>query len=119
MLVLESSAIRLLFAMGKIQGSQCMRSHIVVHRATTKDFSKSFVFKTEIEKEGVPRGGTPVLGAGGLRFKSGRPDQSFLRLAGPEFSILREGLPATQMGTHKIPNGLRAEKEGCSRRMEL
>ena len=29
-----------------------MRSHICVHRATTKYFSNSFVFKTEIEKEG-------------------------------------------------------------------
>ena len=32
-----------------------MRSHISVHRATTKYFSNSFVFKTEIEKEGLPR----------------------------------------------------------------
>ncbi len=27
-------------------------------------------------------GSAPALGAGGLRFKSGRPDQYFLRLAG-------------------------------------
>jgi hypothetical protein len=26
-----------------------------VHRATAKNFSNSFVFKTEIEKEGLPR----------------------------------------------------------------
>jgi hypothetical protein len=32
-----------------------MRSHIFVHRATTKYFSNSFVFKNEIEKEGLPR----------------------------------------------------------------
>ncbi len=51
-----------------------MRSHISVHRATTKYFSNSFVFKTEIEKEGLPGDITPALGAGGLRFKSGRPD---------------------------------------------
>ena len=31
-----------------------MRSHISVHRATTKYFSNSFVFKTKIEKEGLP-----------------------------------------------------------------
>ena len=40
-----------------------MRSHISVHRATTKYFSNSFVFKTEIEKEGLPRDSTPLLGA--------------------------------------------------------
>src|SRR5712692_4905120 len=62
--------------MGKIRGTPCMRSHICVHRATTKYFSNSFVFKTEIEKEGLPGDITPALGAGGLRFKSGRPDQS-------------------------------------------
>ena len=55
-----------------------MRSHIFVHRATTKYFSNSFVFKTEIEKEGLPGDITPALGAGGLRFKSGRPDQKYL-----------------------------------------
>ena len=40
-----------------------MRSHISVHRATTKYFSNSFVFKTEIEKEGLPGDITPALGA--------------------------------------------------------
>src|SRR6266481_209846 len=57
--------------MGKIRGTPCMRSHICVHRATTKYFSNSFVFKTEIEKEGLPGDITPALGAGGPRFKSG------------------------------------------------
>jgi len=57
-----------------------MRSHMSVHRATTKYFSNSFVFKTEIEKEGLPRGSTPDLGAGGPRFKSGRPDQNISRI---------------------------------------
>jgi hypothetical protein len=47
-----------------------MRSHIFAHHATTKYFSNSFVFKTEIEKEGLPGDITPALGAGGLlRFK--------------------------------------------------
>src|SRR5260370_34672527 len=53
-----------------------MRSHISVQRATTNFFSNSFVFKTETEKEGLPRDSTPALGAGGPRFKSGRPDQN-------------------------------------------
>jgi hypothetical protein len=55
-----------------------MRSHISIHRDTTKYFSNSFVFKNEIEKEGLPGDITPVLGAGGPRFKSGRPDQKYL-----------------------------------------
>jgi hypothetical protein len=55
-----------------------MRSHISVHRATTKYFSNSFVFKIEIEKEGLPGDITPALGAGRPEFKSRRPDQSML-----------------------------------------
>ena len=43
-----------------------MRSHIFVHLATTKYFSNSFVFKTEIEKEGLPGDITPALGAKGV-----------------------------------------------------
>src|SRR5260370_29085039 len=66
--------------MGKIRGTPRMRSHISVHRATTKYSSNSFVFKTEIEKEGLPGDITPALGAGGLRFKSGRPDQNISRV---------------------------------------
>jgi hypothetical protein len=57
-----------------------MGSHISVHRATTKYFSNSFVFKTEIEKEGLLRDSTPALGARGLRFESGRPDQNISRV---------------------------------------
>jgi hypothetical protein len=53
--------LRLFFAMVKIQGAPSMRRHISVHRATTKYFSNSFVFKTEIEKEGLPRDSTPDL----------------------------------------------------------
>src|SRR5260370_27996301 len=66
--------------MGKIRGTPYMRSHMSVHRATTKYFSNSFVFKTEIEKEGLPRGSTPDLGAGGPEFKSRRPDQNISRV---------------------------------------
>ena len=70
----RSEQFRRYFAMGKIRGTPYMRSHIFVHRATTKYFSKSFVFKTEIEKEGLPGDITPALGAGGPEFKSRRPD---------------------------------------------
>src|ERR1700746_2455492 len=66
--------------MGKIRGTPRMRSHISIHRATTKYFSNSFVFKPEIEKEGLPGNITPALGAGGPRFKSGRPDQKISRV---------------------------------------
>ena len=57
-----------------------MRSHICVHRATTKYFSNSFVFKTEIEKEGLPGDITPALGAGRPEFESRRPDQNISRV---------------------------------------
>jgi hypothetical protein len=57
-----------------------MRSHISVHGATTKFCDNPFVFKNAIEKEGLPRDSTPDLGAGGPRFKSGRPDQNILRV---------------------------------------
>jgi hypothetical protein len=59
-----------------------MRSHISVHRATTKYFSNSFVFKNEIEKEGLPGDIAPALGAGGPRFKSGRPDHNIVCIFG-------------------------------------
>ena len=52
-----------------------MRSHVSVHRATTKYFPNSFVFKNAIEKEGLPRAAPAALGAGGPEFKSRRPGQ--------------------------------------------
>jgi len=55
-----------------------MRSHISVHRDTTKYFSNSFIFKPKIEKEGLPSDSPAGLGAGGLRFESGRPDHLLL-----------------------------------------
>ena len=78
----RSENFRCSFVMVTIRGTLCMRSHICVHPATTKYLSNAFVFKSKIEKEGLPRGRTPGLGAGGPRFKSGRPDQSFLKLTG-------------------------------------
>ena len=74
-----------------------MRSHICVHRATTKYFSNSFVFKTEIEKEGLPGDITPALGAGGPEFKSRRPDQNISRVF---FSLLNA--PFTEILTVEI-----------------
>jgi hypothetical protein len=62
-----------------------MRSHIRPHHATTKYFSNSFVLKTKIEKEGLPRDSPAGLGAGGPRLKSGRPDQNISRVF---FSLL-------------------------------
>ena len=71
-------SISLFLAEGEIGGTPCMRSHISVHGPTTNYFSNSFVFKTETEKEGLPRDITPALGAGGPEFKSRRPDQKYL-----------------------------------------
>ena len=51
-----------------------------VHRATTKYFSNSFIFKNKIEKEGLPRDSPGGLGAGGPLFKSGRPDHSIRQI---------------------------------------
>jgi hypothetical protein len=42
-----------------------MWRRIAAHRATTKYFSNSFVFKTKIEKEGLPGDSPAGLGAGG------------------------------------------------------
>ena len=81
-----SEILRLRFAMGKIRGTPCMRSHISVHRATTKYFSNPFVFKTPIEKEGLPSDSPAALGAGGLEFKPPRPDQNISRVF---FSLLK------------------------------
>jgi hypothetical protein len=55
-----------------------MRSYISVQRAIAKHFSDSFAFKIKSEKEGLPRDRTSALGAGGLEFKSPRPDHLLL-----------------------------------------
>jgi hypothetical protein len=78
--------ISLFLAEGEIGGTLCMRSHISVHRATTKYFSNSFVFKNKIEKEGLPRDSPAGLGAGGPEFESRRPDQNISRIF---FSLLK------------------------------
>jgi hypothetical protein len=63
-----------------------MRRHISLHRATTKYFSNSFIFKTKIEKEGLPRDSTPDLGAGGPEFNLGAPTKNISRVF---FSLLK------------------------------
>jgi hypothetical protein len=83
---------RCFFAEGEIGGTLCMWSHISVHGATTKFCDNPFVFKNAIEKEGLPRDSTPDLGAGGPRFKSGRPDQNISRVF---FSILKAPFTST------------------------
>ena len=88
--------------MVKIQGTPCMPSHISVHPATTKYFPNSFVFKTKIEKEGLRSDSPAGLGAGGLRFESGRPDQSFLRLTG----ISKKSFPH-RLHEHSVNRALR------------
>ena len=60
----QSEHFRCCFARG-IRGTQCMRSHICLHHATTKYFSHSFVFKNKIEKEGLPRDSRPLAWAQG------------------------------------------------------
>jgi len=59
---------------------RCLWRHISAHRATTKYFSNSFVFKTKIEKEGLPGDSSPALGAGGPEFESRRTDQNISRV---------------------------------------
>ena len=57
-----------------------MHSHILVHGATTIFLANSFVFKNATKKEGLSRDSPAGLGAGGPRFKSGRPDQNIARV---------------------------------------
>jgi len=74
-----------------------MRSHTFIHLATTISFAKPFIFKIEIEKEGLPRDSPAGLGAGGPRFKSGRPDQNISRVF---FSFLKAAFSKLTCGLH-------------------
>src|ERR1700747_3523788 len=81
--------LSLLFRYGKNSGDLVHAeppSHIVALRPTTKFFAKSFVFINNGAKEGLNKDNPPALGAGGLRFKSGRPDQNISRVF---FSLLK------------------------------
>ncbi len=100
----RSEHFRCYFAMGKIRGTPCMRSHISVHRATIKYFSNSFIFKTEIEKEGLPRDITPALGAGGPGSNPGAPTKLFKYLAEQSISSPEPGLSFLETGTHVHAN---------------
>ena len=98
-------SIRCLFAEGEIGGTLGMRSNISVHRATTKYFSNSFIFKNKIEKEGLPRDSPAGLGAGGPEFKSRRPDQKYL----PYFlQLIKSGLHP------KLHRGIPADRRARS-----
>src|SRR6516162_2088807 len=68
--------------MGRIRGTVHMRRYVFVLLVTTKFSGKSFVFKNNVAGKGLPKHDPSGLGAGGPRFKSGRPDQSFLLLTG-------------------------------------
>jgi hypothetical protein len=46
-----------------------MRSHIFTLSATTNFFTKSFIFKNIVAKEGLKKDGPAGLGAGGSCFK--------------------------------------------------
>src|SRR6266481_1390984 len=94
--------------MGRIRGTPRMRSHISVHGPTTKYFSNSFVFKTEIEKEGLPGDITPALGAGGPEFKSRRPDHFmfcfFYHLASSQrVAVCTDSVFSNQVGYFRAP----------------
>jgi hypothetical protein len=80
-----------------------MGSHISAHRATIKYFSNSFIFKIEVEKEGLPGGITPALGAGGPEFKSRRPDHLLLYY---QFRVNQELLGRVAQGSWRLQFGL-------------
>jgi hypothetical protein len=64
--------------MGEIRGTLRMRSHILALLPIIKFFAKSFVFKNDVARKGLPKRVPAGLGAGGPEFKSRRPDQLFL-----------------------------------------
>lgn len=63
--------------MGKIRGTLCTQRYIFVQHGTAKIFKKSFCLKDFVVRKGLPKVAVTALGAGGPRFKSGRPDHSF------------------------------------------
>src|ERR1700730_4926029 len=62
-------------AAGRLRSSRLVRNGLRTC-INNKCVSNSFVFENKIEKEGLPRDSPAGLGAGGRRFKSGRPDQN-------------------------------------------
>ena len=95
----RSEHFRCCFARG-ILGTQCMRSHICLHHATTKYFSNSFVFKNKIEKEGLPRHSRLAWAQGGPSSNLGAPtiyffvfNAMFLMLAASETWVQIQASP--------------------------
>src|SRR5215475_3992387 len=62
--------------MGKIRGTLCMLRHISTLPSTTNSVDKSFIFMKSVVEKGLAESVVTGLGAGGPRFKSGRPDQN-------------------------------------------
>jgi hypothetical protein len=98
---------------GKFRGLQACGatgSHIL---PPPNSFVKSFAFRSKIEKEGLPRGSTPALGAGGPEFKSRRPDHS-LRSDPSNFSARGQGMGSRlSYEVAVILISLRFRKAGC------
>ena len=63
-------------SMGKMRGPGACGATFAYSFPLPNVLSKSFVSKTVVEKEGLPRDNPYGLGAGGPRFKSGRPTKS-------------------------------------------
>ena len=60
-------------------------AHAEPHLSTTSHhqfFAQVFCFQKSVIRKGLPKVAVTGLGAGGPRFKSGRPDQSFQKLTG-------------------------------------
>jgi hypothetical protein len=55
-----------------------MLRYIGIGSDTAKFFANRFVFKKGVVREGLPKENPSGLGAGGLEFKSPRPDQLLL-----------------------------------------
>jgi hypothetical protein len=81
-------------------GTKCINrpvaaENISIHRAIAKYFSNSFVFKNELETEGLSREFPPALGAGGPGSQPGAPtihNRQILQV------ILRTWAPARNCG---------------------
>ena len=75
----EGSTFVVISLWGKF-GGPCAWGGTFWHILTLPSFgSKSFAFKNVVAKEGLPKDVPVALGAGGPRFKSGRPDQNISR----------------------------------------
>ena len=71
-LIRASAEVRLSLAVGKTVGSRYMQSYVVLHPATTKFFANSFIFKKQIEKEGLPGDSRKALKNAGERYDQQR-----------------------------------------------